>query len=193
MLKNVNLPVLFFKKVNLPITNRVMYRLLLLCWCVLLFTACNKVEDPAIINTDQTAIDKEIIEKYLADNNLTSVAKKVKNIAGRPDTIDVYYIIEKPGTVSSLYSQASRVTLAYTGKALNSATPFAQSGDIPPSYVLGDALRGWQLGIPMVNKGGIIRLIFASRYGYGPYAQPVIGLSPNSILDFRIEVFDVTN
>ncbi|MFD1258222.1 FKBP-type peptidyl-prolyl cis-trans isomerase [Mucilaginibacter terrae] len=168
-----------------------MNRLLLLCWCVLLFTACNKVEDPAIINTDQNVIDNEIITKYLADNNLT--AQKVKNVAGRPDTIDVYYIIEKPGTVSSLYSLSSRVTLAYTGRALSSATPFAQTGDIPPSFVLGDVFRGWQLGIPQVNKGGIIRLIFASRYGYGPYAQPVLGLSPNSILDFRIEVFDVTN
>jgi len=170
-----------------------MNRLLILCWCVLLFTACNKVEDPAIINTDQVGIDSVIIKNYLADNNLTNIAKKVKNINGRPDTITVYYIIEKPSTVSTLYSPSSRVTLGYTGRALNSATPFAQSGDIPPSFVLGDVLRGWQFGIPMVNKGGIIRLIFASRYGYGPYAQPVLGLSPNSILDFRIEVFDVTN
>ena len=193
MLNNVNLPVLFFKKVNLPITNRVMNRLLILCWCVLLFTACNKVEDPAIINTDQVTIDREIIEKYLADNNLTNVAKKVKNVSGRPDTIDVYYIIEKPSTVSTLYSPSSRVTLSYTGRKLQAEKLFAESGDINPSFVLGDVLRGWQFGIPMVNKGGIIRLIFASRYGYGPYAQPVLGLSPNSILDFRIEVSDVTN
>ena len=170
-----------------------MNRLLLLCWCVLLFTACNKVEDPAIINTDQNAIDKEKIEKYLADNSLTGVAKKVKNIVGRPDTIDVYYIIEKPGTVSSLYSISSSVTVGYTGRALNAKDPFAQTGSIPPSFTLGEMLRGLQLGIPQVNKGGIIRLIFASRYGYGPYAQPVLSLAPNSVLDFRVEVFDVTN
>jgi FKBP-type peptidyl-prolyl cis-trans isomerase FkpA len=194
MLKNVNLPVLFFKKVNLPITNRVMNRLLLLGWCLLLFTACNKADDPAVINTDQTAIDKKIIDDYLAANGLTGTFTKVKNIGGRPDTIDVYYKVEKDGPLSTLYSLSSSITVGFTGRVLNSGKVFTQtSGDVHPSFALGEVLKGWQLGVPNVKEGGTIRLIFASRYGYGPYAQPNLGLPANAVLDFTIDVFDVTN
>jgi len=187
MLKNVKLRDLFFKKVNLPITKRGMNRLLLLCCCVMLFTACKKVTDPAVINPDQAAIDDQIIADYIAGNNLTGVAKKVG------DTIGVWYIVEKPGTVSTLYSSSSSVTVGYTGKVLTSGKVFAQTDAFHPSYVLGTLIRGWQLGIPKANKGGIVRLLIPSRYAYGPYAQPSLGLSSNAVLDFTIEVFDVTN
>ncbi len=170
-----------------------MNRFLLLCWCILLFTACNKVEDPAVINTDQIAIDDKIITDYLKDNNLTNVAKRVQLVPGRPDTIGVWYIVEKQGPVNTLYSVSSTVTVGYTARMLNAKDPFASTGDIHPAYVLGDVIPGWKIGIPKVNKGGIIRLIVASRYAYGPYAQPKAGLPANAILDFRIEVFDVTN
>jgi FKBP-type peptidyl-prolyl cis-trans isomerase FkpA len=186
MLKYVNLPVLFFKKVNLPINNKVMNRLLLFCCCVLLFTACKKVDDPAVINSNQREIDEEIITKYLADNRLTATTL---------DTSGIRVIIEKQGPVNTLYSLSSSVTLGYTGRQLNSGKIFAQTDNIHPSYKLGDALSGWKIGIlkGKVNKGGIIRLIIPSRHGYGPYAQPVLDLPANSVLDFTIEIFDVTN
>lgn len=193
MLKNVKLPDLLFKKVNLPITNRVMNRLLLLCGLVLLFTACKKVDDPAVINTDQVAIDSNLVNDYLVKNGLKGTAKRVENILGRPDTIGVWYIIEKQGDVNTLYSLSSSVTVAYTGKLLTTGEEFAKTTDFHPSYVLGDVIRGWRVGLPKVNEGGIIRLIISSAYAYGPYAQPIVGLPANAVLDFRIEVFDVTN
>jgi FKBP-type peptidyl-prolyl cis-trans isomerase FkpA len=186
MLKIVNLPVLFFKKVNLPIDNWVMNRLLLFCCCVLLFTACKKVDDPAVINKDQRDIDKEIIEKYLADNNIT---------ADPPDSSGVRAIVIKQVPGNTLYSLSSSVTVGYTGRQLTSGKIFAQTDSIHPAFKLGDALSGWKIGIlkGKVNKGGIIRLIIPSRHGYGPYAQPGLGLPANAILDFTIEIFDVTN
>jgi FKBP-type peptidyl-prolyl cis-trans isomerase FkpA len=189
MLKIVNLPVLFFKKVNLPIDNWVMNRLLLFCCCVLLFTACKKVDDPAVINKDQRDIDKEIILQYLKDNNLETTAKAVDDSSG------IYAIVEKQGLVNTLYSLSSSVTVGYTGRQLTSGKIFAQTDSIHPAFKLGDALSGWKIGIlkGKVNKGGIIRLIIPSRHGYGPYAQPGLGLPANAILDFTIEIFDVTN
>jgi FKBP-type peptidyl-prolyl cis-trans isomerase FkpA len=192
MLKYVNLPVLFIKKVNLPFTNRVMNRFLLLFWSILLITACNKVDDPAVINDDQAAIDDKLIADYIAANGLTT-AKRVENILGRPDTIGVYYIVEKQGPLNTLYSLSSRVTVGFTGKQLSATRPFAQTGDIHPSYVLGEVIRGWQLGIPKANKEGVVRLLVPSRYAYGPYAQPNLGLPANAVLDFTIQIFDVTN
>ncbi len=186
MLKIVNLPVLFFKKVNLPINNKLMNRLLLFCCCILLFTACKKVDDPAVINSNQREIDEEIITKYLADNRLTATTL---------DTSGIRVIIEKQGPISTLYSLSSSVTLGYTGRQLTSGRIFAQTDSLHPSYVLGDVLSGWKIGIlkGKVNKGGIIRLIIPSRHGYGPYEQSVLGLPANSVLDFTIEIFDVTN
>jgi FKBP-type peptidyl-prolyl cis-trans isomerase FkpA len=201
MLKFVKLRVLFFKKVNLPTTNKVMNRLLLLCWCLLLFTACSKVDDPAVVNPDQAAIDDKILADYVAGNGLTGKAIKVRsNSLSSLDTIGVYYVVEKQGTVNTLYSLSSSITAAYTARVLTSGEVIAEVGanGIHPSFVLGQTIKGWQLGIlnGKVNKGGIIRILMASRYAYGPFAQPQLGkngLPPNSVLDFTIEIFDVTN
>ncbi|WP_345948538.1 FKBP-type peptidyl-prolyl cis-trans isomerase [Mucilaginibacter sp. PAMB04274] len=192
MLKIVNLPYLFFKKVNLPITNKVMNRLLWFCCCVLLFTACKKQDDPAVINPDQAATDDQVIQKYITDNGITG-AKRVENVLGRPDTIGVWYVIEKQGPVNTLYSLASNITVGFTGRELTSGRQFASTGDVHPAYRLGEVIKGWQVGLPKVYKGGIIRLLVSSRYAYGPYRQPLLGLDANAVLDFRIEVFDVTN
>lgn len=198
MLKFVKLRVLFFKKVNLPTTNKVMNRLLLLCWCLLLFTACSKVDDPAVVNPDQSAIDDKLLADYVAANGLAGKAVKVK--VGTQDTVGVYCIVQKQGTVNTLYSLSSSITAAYTAKVLTTGEVIAQVGadGIHPSFVLGETIKGWQLGIlnGKVNKGGIIRILMASRYAYGPFAQPKLGkngLPPNSVLDFTIEIFDVTN
>lgn len=193
MLKIVNLPNLLPKKVNLPISNWGMNRLLLLFWSLIIFTACNKVDDPAVINSGQAEIDEKIITDYIAANGLSGKAMRVKNIVGRPDTIGIYYVIEKESNVATLYSASSSVTVGYTGRLLTTGQEFASTGDIHPSFVLGTVIKGWQLGIPNVNKGGIIRLFIPSRHAYGPYTQPVLGLPANAVLDFTIEVFDVTN
>ena len=193
MLKIVNLPIFLLKKVNLPISNWGMNRLLLLFWCLIIFTACNKVDDPAVINSGQAEIDEKIITDYISANGLGNRAARVKNIAGRPDTIGIYYVIEKESNVATLYSLSSSVTLGYTGRLLTTGKEFASTGDIHPSFVLGNVIKGWQLGIPNVNKGGIIRLFIPSRHAYGPYKQPVLDLPANAVLDFTIEVFDVTN
>ncbi len=166
-----------------------MNRLLVFCCCVMLFTACKKVSDPAVINSNQKQIDDDIIDQYIRENNLKVVA------ATANDTSGVKAIVIKQGQVNTLYSLSSSVTVGYTGKQLTSGKIFAQTDSIHPSFKLGEALSGWKIGIlkGQVNKGGIIRLIIPSRHGYGPYAQPGLGLPANAILDFTIEIFDVTN
>ncbi|MFD2325903.1 FKBP-type peptidyl-prolyl cis-trans isomerase [Mucilaginibacter galii] len=175
-----------------------MNRLLLLCWCLLLFTACSKVDDPAVVNPDQAAIDDKLLADYVAGNGLAGKAVKVK--VGTQDTVGVYYVVEKQGTVNTLYSLSSNITVAYTGKVLTTGEVIAEVGatGVHPAFVLGQTIKGWQLGLlnGKVNKGGIIRILMASRYAYGPFAQPQLGkngLPPNSVLDFTIQIFDVTN
>jgi FKBP-type peptidyl-prolyl cis-trans isomerase FkpA len=48
---------------------------------------------------------------------------------------------------------------------------------------------GWQIGIPYIQKGGKIRLLIPSYYGYGNRAAGSI--PANSILDFTITLSNV--
>ncbi|XHR93659.1 FKBP-type peptidyl-prolyl cis-trans isomerase [Mucilaginibacter sp. UC70_90] len=57
----------------------------------------------------------------------------------------------------------------------------------------GGVIKGWQLGIPQIKPGGKVRLLIPSRYAYGPYAQDSIHLPANSVLDFQIQLYNVTN
>ena len=50
-----------------------------------------------------------------------------------------------------------------------------------------------KVNLKALKKGGKIRVLAASRYAYGPYPQDGIGLPANSVVDFEIELLDVTN
>ncbi len=177
-----------------------MNRLLLLCGCLfLLFTACKKAEDPAVFNSNQSAIDDKLISDYIAANGLTGKAVKVKlGTSSSPDTTGIWYVIEKQGPTVAQYSLSSYITVSYVAKVLTTGEVIARTDNFQPAYRLGETIRGWQLAIPNArpNKGSTIRLLVASRYAYGPYAQPNLGakgLPANSVLDFTIDIFDVTN
>jgi len=134
-------------------------------------TACNKDENDA---EAQLAIDREIIENYLADNGLT---------AQHTDS-GLYYIIDNQGT-GIKPSISSYVTVNYTGKLVD-GTVF-DSGTA--SFSLTNVIAGWQEGIPLFNVGGTGKLIIPSGLGYGTDAVSII--PPNSVLIFDIYLISV--
>lgn len=148
-------------------------------------SSCKKGYDVVAEVREQAAKDDKIVQDYIAANNLTT--------ARQIDTTGVYYIVVAPGSGNDLFTNSTRVTVDYTGRKLTSGEVFASSNNFHPSYSLGEVIRGWRLGIPQIKKGGKVRLLLPSRYAYGPYAQPTLGLEPNSILDFDIELLDITN
>ncbi|WP_183579294.1 FKBP-type peptidyl-prolyl cis-trans isomerase [Mucilaginibacter sp. X5P1] len=148
----------------------------------------------------QAAIDDAILTEYIKDNNLTAVAKKVN------DTSGVYYIVIDPGSGTTLFTNSTQVTVGDTGRTITkgqigSGKLFYQTQQYHPTYPLGSVILGWQFGIPMVLTGGEVELLIPSRYAYGPVAHPELnqydlnpgGLPANSILDFRIRLYDVIN
>ncbi|MDB5032554.1 FKBP-type peptidyl-prolyl cis-trans isomerase [Mucilaginibacter sp.] len=173
--------------------NRAALIILLLCAC---FAACIKAPGTSLVAyKQQAAVDDKIITDYLAANPGLN-AKKI-------DTSGVYYIVKQQGTINALYTNSTLVTVGDTGRVLSvSGDPvFTQTNEFHPSFVLGSVILGWQLGIPQVKKGGIVRLLIPSRYAYGPNAQPQIGVSfgltnglpANAVLDFDIQLYDVSN
>ncbi|HEY0897924.1 MAG TPA: FKBP-type peptidyl-prolyl cis-trans isomerase, partial [Sphingobacteriaceae bacterium] len=101
----------------------------------------------------------------------------------------LYYQIIAPGSGELVYNANTRITVKYTGRFLNGE--IFDQGNLS-SIALGDRLiSGWQIGVPLIQKGGKIRILIPSVYGYGPSAAGPI--PPNSVLDFDIELIDAQN
>lgn len=171
--------------------NRIALIILLFYSCL---TACNKTSDVgSAAEKAQATIDDKIITDYLKNNPGLNATKI--------DTTGVYYIIKQPGSGNGLFTTSTLVTVGDTGRLLTTGQVFAQTNEFHPSYVIGQVIKGWQLGIPQIKKGGIVRLLIPSRYAYGPNAQPLLGksfgltngLPASAVLDFDIQLYDITN
>jgi FKBP-type peptidyl-prolyl cis-trans isomerase FkpA len=97
------------------------------------------------------------------------------------------YQIVNPGT-GLTPSLTSRVSVRYTGKLMN-GTIFDSNTGVPVQFLLNQVIAGWQLGLPLIKKGGTIRLIIPSSLAYGCSATgPIPG---DAVLYFEIELVDV--
>ncbi len=193
MLKYVKLLFLNYKRINLPFGIEMNRALLIILFCCAIFAACKKEPMGAEAEKAQAIIDDKIISDYLAANPNLS--------AQRIDTTGVYYIVIQPGSGNDLFTNATQVTVGYTGKLLTTGQLFTKTDNIHPSYVLSSLIRGWRLGIPKIKKGGQVRLLVPSRYAYGPNPQPELGkayglpdgLPASAVLDFDITLYNIIN
>ncbi len=165
--------------------NRILLLLLLLGAFI---SGCAKTSNADDQIRAQEATDNKIINAYLAKNNIVASVVDSSGVS-----TGIYYKIDTAGTGSDLYTSSTKVTLGYTGSLLTTGSVFAQTDSFHPSFVLGEVIRGWQLGIPKVQKGGTITLYLPSHYAYGPYPQSLLHLPANAILIFTIKVYDITN
>lgn len=152
-----------------------------LLFAVLGFAACKKEKyvDYQAIALKQYGKDTLIINKFIADNNIP---------AKKDTTISIYYQIIDPGVGDVVANDYSLITIKYAGKILGGAE-FDKSDSA--KFQLGGLIPGWRIGIPKIRKGGKIRLIIPSGFGYGDRASNKI--PANSILDFDIELKEIEN
>lgn len=103
----------------------------------------------------------------------------------------IYYEIVKPGS-GSTPARSSTITVGYTGKFLN-----GHIFDQNTSYTrkLDGLIEGWQIGIPLIKKGGRIKLVIPSAYGYGcnpaKYGESDVIIPGNSVLFYDVDLIDV--
>lgn len=138
---------------------------------VMILSGCIKKDN-------QAEIDDQIIQAYLTAHNL--VATK--------DPSGIYYITTVTGTGASP-TLASTVVVKYKGSLIN-GTVFDQTDPgQTASYALAGLIRGWQIGLPFMKKGGESTFFIPSSLGYGNTAiGPIPG---SSVLIFDIELVDV--
>lgn len=141
---------------------------------VIAATGCLKDNscDPRSVESEEAAI-----QAYAAANSINAV----RHPSG------LYYEIINPGS-GPVPTINSVVSARYVGK-LTDGTVFDSQTVNPVSFPLGNTILGWQLGIPLVQKGGTIKLIIPSALAYGCTGQGPIPC--NSILFFEVNVVDV--
>jgi len=157
--------------------NKIFLSLFLLCG---LFAACEKKKD---YDPDtQLEIDKLIIEKFVVDSAIAAITVDPSGMS--------YRILAKgTGAVPIL---TDSIQVSYTARVLGSKNPFETiSVERPVSLKLNALMKGWQIGLPMIAKGGQIRMIIPSPLAYKDFQGSSI--PPNSILDYTVTLLDINN
>ena len=123
----------------------------------------------------QADIDEEKIQQYVADNNIPATR----------DASGIYYVINETGSGGSPVL-SSDVEVRYKGELLDGTVFDQTQGGATVEFPLSNLIEGWQIAIPMLQKGGDGLFIIPSALGYGSRA---IGSIPaNSVLVFEIEL-----
>ena len=157
---------------------KVRYLFLFFVALVIGVSSCKKNSsvDPA----KQAIIDDNLIKDFITKNNIPAIRLES----------GVYYQVILPGSGTVVYSLNTSVSAFYTGRLLNGSV-FDKAITNPLSFKLGRVIQGWIVGVPLIQKGGKIRLLIPSGYGYGDVDAGTIPAS--SVLDFEIELVDVQN
>ncbi len=146
--------------------------ILLLSLC---FIACGDDDTEGCAPKNVTSLAVEtLIDNYITDNNLNPEL----NSEG------LYYIINTPGGAERP-SLSDTVTVNYRGYYRNDCEFDANDGI---SFGLTNLIEAWQIGIPLLGRGGSMQMIVPPSLGYGNNTPP--GLKAGEPLIFDIELLD---
>lgn len=157
--------------------------LVLLFLGVISLSAClkdnNTYVDPGKVINEQFTKDSLLMSQFIIDEDIDTSGV----------VYGILYQILEPGAGNHVYTQNSKITVKYKGRLLNGTVFDETTGGAERNFILGGLIRGWQIGLQKIQKGGKIRLIIPSFYGYG--STPRNGIPANSVLDFEIELTNV--
>lgn len=134
-----------------------------------------------INDTDRPAYEDALINTYLAENSLTATK----------DANGIYYQIVTAGTGDAITSETATLKVAYKLKFLTGVVYQEVTTASPLSINISNTVEGWRLALPLIKSGGKIKLYIPSRYAYGASGRD--GIPANAVLEFEIELVEVTN
>ncbi len=170
-----------FRPKNTPKTSLLsILSLFLLISGISLLSACSKSDNK---NTTTACTIKA---QYVNDSSATQRAQMIAfcNNNGITYTIHpsgILYQIITPGDTTKP-NLCTSITMTYTGKLMTGIQ--FDAGTI--TYPLKDLIVGWQIAVPMIGKGGKIKMVIPSSLGYGPVANGSI--PANSPLFFEMSI-----
>ncbi|HKG05061.1 MAG TPA: FKBP-type peptidyl-prolyl cis-trans isomerase [Pedobacter sp.] len=156
--------------------NKIKYILLLvgIAGC---FAACKKNDTPEFDHVGQFKIDTVLIRNFVNEKELEDVIKD--------EEFGIFYQIIAPGAGDVTIANNSTINADYKGRLLNGNV--FDSG-VSQQFSLSQVIPSWQF-VTKIKKGGTIRIIAPSFYGYRNIANDRI--PANSVLDFDITVNDI--
>ncbi len=134
--------------------------------------ACKKT------TVDQAKIDREVIQKYIADNAI--IADSTSS--------GLYYSIADSG-IGANPTSTSSVLVYYKGYYTTGGTFDQNPAGLPITFSLTRVILGWREGIPLIKKGGKIKLLIPSALGYGTTGNGSIPANTVLVFDVELENF----
>lgn len=126
------------------------------------------------MNTDQELIQQHIKEKGISTTRTKS---------------GLHYIIQEEGSAEKPTAN-SKVTVNYAGSLLNGQEFWSTyTNGKTEQHQLNRVIAGWTEGMPLVGKGGKVKLIIPSPLGYQAKGWGEV-IPPNAVLIFDVEVID---
>lgn len=142
---------------------------------VMLLAGCTKEKGCTNVNPSE---EQSAMTAYMLANNIT----------GTLHSSGMYYEIVSPGGTTRP-SSTSRVYVRYVGKTFDGNIFDQQQSAANTGFQLFNLIRGWQIGIPLIGKGGFIKLVIPSSLGYGCTGAGA-DIPANAPLYFEIELVD---
>jgi FKBP-type peptidyl-prolyl cis-trans isomerase FkpA len=170
-----------FRPKNTPKTSLLsILSLFLLISGISLLSACSKSDNK---NTTTACTLKA---QYVNDSSATQRAQMIAfcNNNGIVYTVHpsgILYQIVAPGDTTKP-DLCTSITMTYKGKLMTGIQ--FDAGTI--TYPLKDLIVGWQIAVPMIGKGGKIKMVVPSSLGFGPIANGSI--PANSPLYFEMSI-----
>jgi FKBP-type peptidyl-prolyl cis-trans isomerase FkpA len=159
-------------------------KLLFFVSLIIVLASCKKTEEQTVNcipnNTGvPTAAEIASLQAYLTSKSITATQ----------DPGGFFYIIVAPGT-GVTPALTSKIKAKYVG-TLEDGTQFGQNID-PAGDALGflsGLVLGWQRGLPLIKKGGTIKLYLPPSLGYGCAGSGSVPSNANLI--FTLDLVDV--
>jgi FKBP-type peptidyl-prolyl cis-trans isomerase FkpA len=152
----------------------------------IVFAACGKSSSSSscsniALTTVATPSEVVDLQTYLTINSINATK----------DSSGIFYEIITPGTGTVQPAYCSKVTVTYVGTILNRSDPPFDQNTTGIAFDLRNLIQGWQRGIPLIRKGGTIRLYIPPSLAYGSAGSG--GVPANAYLRFDIGLLDVVN
>jgi hypothetical protein len=163
-------PFSFIRKIQGMIKTRSKFLLSILVLGVL-FLNCERQKTRA-------EIDREVILEYIQENNLDAV----EHDSG------MFYIIEDPGTGDDFPRRTAIVEVRYKGYFTDGFVFEETLNNNTAELRLSQTVTGWQIGVPLLKKGGRGTFILPSGLGYGFFGSGPV--PPNTVIIFDIELIN---
>ena len=168
-------------KTNLKTSLSTFLSLFLLLVGIAFFAACSKSD-----KTDTQSTACSVKAEYKNDSSATQRALMIAycNNNGITYTIHpsgILYQIITPGDTAKP-NLCNSLTMTYIGKLMTGI----QFDNNTITYALRELIVGWQIAVPLIGKGGKIKMVIPSSLAYGVEGRP--GIPSNAPLYFEMSL-----